>query len=112
MKKITLILIFGCFHLFLFAKEKHVSKPKKYHPVYSYPSKLGFDVDLQIGKVWKHTTNFRPTINGPSYCGEVNIFKQTDGSKDWQRKLHYPEIGGGFCCLYLLEIFVGSLQSC
>ncbi|MBP6659582.1 MAG: acyloxyacyl hydrolase [Chitinophagales bacterium] len=96
MKKITLILIFGCFHLFLFAKEKHVSKPKKYHPVYSYPSKLGFDVDLQIGKVWKHTTNFRPTINGPSYCGEVNIFKQTDGSKDWQRKLHYPEIGGGF----------------
>ena len=96
MKKITLILIFGCFHLFLFAKEKYVSKPKKYHPVYSYPSKLGFDVDLQIGKVWKHTTNFRPTINGPSYCGEVNIFKQTDGSKDWQRKLHYPEIGGGF----------------
>ena len=70
MKKITLILIFGCFHLFLFAKEKHVSKPKKYHPVYSYPSKLGFDVDLQIGKVWKHTTNFRPTINGPSYCGQ------------------------------------------
>lgn len=67
----------------------------KYHPVYSYPSKFGFDADLQIGKVWKHTTNFRPTINGPSFCGEVNVFKQTDGSKDWQKKLHYPEIGGG-----------------
>ena len=63
--------------------------------MYSYPSRLGFDVDLQIGKVWKHTTNFRPTINGPSYAGEVNVFKQTDGSKSWQKKLHYPEIGGG-----------------
>lgn len=50
---------------------------------------------MQVGKVWKHTTNFRPTINGPSYCGEINLFKQTDGSKPWQRKLHYPEIGGG-----------------
>jgi hypothetical protein len=53
------------------------------------------DAHLQIGKVWKHTTNFRPTINGPSYCGDINIFKQTDGSKAWQKKLHYPEIGGG-----------------
>jgi hypothetical protein len=67
----------------------------KYHPSYSYPSRLGFDAHLQIGKVWKHTTNFRPTINGPSYCGDINVFKQTDGSRPWQRKLHYPEIGGG-----------------
>lgn len=51
---------------------------------------------LQIGEIWKHTTNFRPTINGPSYCGDINVFKQTDGSKTWQRKLHYPELGGGF----------------
>ena len=63
--------------------------------MYNYPSKFGFDIDMQIGKVWKHTANFRPTINGPSYCGEVNFFKQTDGSKAWQKKLHYPEIGGG-----------------
>ena len=96
MKKYSLLIIFFCLVLFVFSKENKSSKVKKYHPVYSYPSRLGFDVDLQIGKVWKHTTNFRPTINGPSYCGEVNVFKQTDGSKDWQRKLHYPEIGGGF----------------
>jgi len=68
----------------------------KYKPVYSYSSKFGIEADLQVGKVWKHTTNFRPTINGPSYAGEINVFKQTDGSKDWQKKLHYPEIGGGF----------------
>ena len=87
-KKNPLFLYFAIFLCNAFAKYH-------YKPVYSYPSRLGFDVDLQIGKVWKHTTNFRPTINGPSYAGEVNVFKQTDGSKSWQKKLHYPEIGGG-----------------
>jgi hypothetical protein len=60
-KKNPLFLYFAIFLCNAFAKYH-------YKPVYSYPSRLGFDVDLQIGKVWKHTTNFRPTINGPSYA--------------------------------------------
>lgn len=90
--KIKCFILLFCF---LFAIPTGYAKLKKYNPVYTYSSKLGMEANLQIGKVWKHTTNFRPTINGPSYCGEVSIFKQTDGSKPWQRKLHYPEIGGG-----------------
>lgn len=71
----------------------------KYKPV-SYPGKLGIEANFHAGEVFKHTSNFLPTINGLSYAGEVSVFKQTNGSKAWQKKLHYPEIGGGFIMMF------------
>lgn len=68
---------------------------KRYQPA-QFPGKTGIEANMHVGRVFRHTTNFRPTINGPSYAIEVSAFKQTDGSKNWQKKLHYPEIGGGF----------------
>lgn len=71
----------------------------KYKPLI-YPGKLGIEANFQVGEVFKHSSLFKPKITGLSYVGEVNIFKQTDGSKDWQKKLHYPEIGGGLIMLF------------
>lgn len=71
----------------------------KYKPL-NYPGKLGIEANFQVGKVLKHSSLFKPTIDGLSYVGEVNIFKQTNGNKAWQKKLHYPEIGGGLVMLF------------
>lgn len=71
----------------------------KYNPV-SYPGKLGIEANFQAGRVFRHTPDFQPTIDGPSFAGDFSVFKQTDGSKNWQRKLHYPEIGGGIFMVF------------
>lgn len=61
--------------------------------------KWGLEADYQIGKIFKHTKNFQPIIGGVSQGVQITAFKQTDGSKAWQRKLKYPEIGGGFAAI-------------
>ncbi|MBK9732072.1 MAG: acyloxyacyl hydrolase [Chitinophagaceae bacterium] len=42
------------------------------------------------GRVIRHTPNFQPEIEGPSNAFEINLSKQTHGSKDWQQLYHYP----------------------
>lgn len=67
--------------------------------IIDYKHKLGFEANYQLGKVFRHTDGFQPTINGVSNVFQFTAFKQTDGAKAWQRKLKYPEIGGGFSAL-------------
>lgn len=71
----------------------------KYKPL-TFPGKLGVEASFHTGEIFKHTPNFQPSITGPSYAADVSVFKQTDGSKAWQRKLHYPEIGGGLFLVF------------
>ncbi|MCB9034491.1 MAG: acyloxyacyl hydrolase [Chitinophagales bacterium] len=86
-------------YLFLFTILLPKLSLAKYQPNF-FPAKVGIDANVQMGRIFRHTTNFQPTINGPSYALELNAFKQTDGSKAWQRKLHYPEIGGGVFAVF------------
>ena len=72
----------------IFAKEKII-------PNHNF----GLDASYQIGKVFKHTKNFQPTITGATNVFQISAFKQTNGKKDWQRKLKYPELGGGLIAL-------------
>jgi len=80
--------VFVFFAYISFAKERVI-------PQHNF----GIEATYQIGKVFKHTHNFQPNINGISNIFQIAVFKQTDGKKDWQRKLKYPELGGGFTAL-------------
>ncbi len=71
----------------------------KYKPE-TFPGKLGIEANFHGGEIFKHTPFFKSTIDGPTFAGELCVFKQTNGDKLWQRKLHYPEIGGGLIMLF------------
>lgn len=62
-------------------------------------SKWGIDANFLIGKSIK-SSSFKPSINGPSYAGDISIFRQTNGEEDWQKKLHYPRVGAGFFFIF------------
>src|SRR4030095_15223031 len=46
-----------------------------------------------IGKIWKHTPKFEPTIDHASIAFELAISKQLNGKKSWQYAHHYPFLG-------------------
>lgn len=48
---------------------------------------------LKYGKILKHTVNFKPEIEHPSYTAELNFIWQSKGDKEWQRMLNYPAWG-------------------
>ena len=54
----------------------------------------GIEVNPVYGKVIKHNYIF-PPLPRFSYAIDVNILKQTDGSKDWQARRKNPMIGLG-----------------
>jgi hypothetical protein len=84
-----ILILFSSFQLG-YAKTKYL---------FSTSHNIGIETNYQIGKVFKHTDGFLPTINGISNVIQVSAFKQTTGNKAWQRKLKYPEIGGGFSAI-------------
>lgn len=57
--------------------------------------KWQIDANLQIGKTTKNNS-FIPSVNGPSYAGDISFYRQTNGVQDWEKQLHYPRVGAGF----------------
>jgi hypothetical protein len=49
-----------------------------------------------IGKIWKHTPKFEPTIDHASVAFEFAISKQLNGQKPWEYSHHYPFLGFAF----------------
>ena len=48
---------------------------------------------IHYGKIWKHTSNFKPTINGPSSTFEIDIERQSKGNQTWIDKYNSPQYG-------------------
>ena len=45
------------------------------------------------GRIFKHTPNFLPAVNGPAFGGEVAVNLQTTGLHNWNRPYGYPSYG-------------------
>jgi hypothetical protein len=51
---------------------------------------IGIEANFIAGKVFKHSTAFRPPIPDLSTAFDLAIVKQTTGAKDWEQRRHYP----------------------
>src|SRR4051812_22440136 len=54
------------------------------------------EANYQFGRIVPHNSKFGAKVTGFTNSAEVSFYKQTLGEKAWQRKLHYPELGGAF----------------
>lgn len=54
----------------------------------------GIEANVLAGKILKHNYIFPPVPNASGGI-DINILKNTDGSKDWQQRRNYPQIGLG-----------------
>ncbi len=61
------------------------------------PSSQGKGWQMEIscfgGGIWKHTPKFKSDHQGANIGAEVNILRQTFGSKAWNATYHYPRVG-------------------
>ncbi len=62
--------------------------------------KFSIETNYQFGRIIPHNKNFHAPVTGYTHSFEVSFYKQTMGEKAWQRKLHYPELGGSFVLAY------------
>ena len=49
--------------------------------------------NVSVGRIFKHTTNFRPPIRGTTVLTELSYELQTAGAKAWHTTFNYPIIG-------------------
>jgi hypothetical protein len=54
---------------------------------------LKLEGDLYVGKIYKHTPNFKPNPDNLVKGFELSIMRQTFGSKDWHRHYNFPLVG-------------------
>lgn len=62
--------------------------------------KYSFEGNYQFGRIIPHNRKFTAKVTGYTQSGELSFYYQTLGEKAWQRKLHYPELGGSFVFVY------------
>lgn len=62
--------------------------------------KYSIEGTYQFGRIIPHNSKFKAPVTGYTHTVEVSFYKQTLGEKAWQRKLHYPELGGSFAIAY------------
>ena len=58
--------------------------------------KFSIETNYQFGRIIPHNKKFKAPVTDFTHSLEISFYKQTMGEKAWQRKLHYPEIGGSF----------------
>ncbi len=58
--------------------------------------KYSIEADYIFGRILAHNSRFKPRPTEFTHGFEVAAYKQTLGTKEWQRKLHYPELGAAF----------------
>ncbi len=54
------------------------------------------ETNYQFGRIIPHNSKFKNSVTDFTHSFEFTFYKQTLGEKAWQRKLHYPELGGSF----------------
>jgi hypothetical protein len=57
---------------------------------------FGIEANMMAGKLIKHTQKIKGPIPERSAAFEINLVQQTNGSKAWQQRRHYPLWGVGF----------------
>jgi hypothetical protein len=62
--------------------------------------RYSIEANYQFGRIIPHNNKFKAPVTGFTNSGELSFYKQTLGEKAWQRKLHYPELGGAFVFVY------------
>ncbi len=65
-------------------------KAQEDHPLDGY----GIGANVLAGKILKHNYIFPPVPNASGGI-DISILKNTDGSKEWQQRRNYPQIGLG-----------------
>src|SRR5688572_16276065 len=75
----------------------HVSKA--YDPTGSI-GRFSLETNYQFGRIIPHNSKFKTPVTDFTHSLEWSFYKQTLGEKAWQRKLHYPELGGSFVFVY------------
>lgn len=60
-----------------------------------WPAGYGIEWNSSIGRIIKHTKNFRPPIPERSVATEINLVFKSNGSKDWQQRRNRPVLGCG-----------------
>ena len=58
--------------------------------------RYSIETNYQFGRIIPHNSRFQTKVTGFTNSFEASFYKQTLGEKAWQRKLHYPELGGSF----------------
>lgn len=61
----------------------------------NYWDGFGLEVNAIGGRILKHTPKFKAPIPDVSKALDINLVLQTNGSKQWQQRRHYPIIGLG-----------------
>lgn len=88
-EKILLLLLLNGFLLFVKADER-----------FGAIGKYSIETNYQFGRIIPHNSRFKAPVTGYTHSFEISFYKQTLGEKAWQRKLHYPELGGSFVLAY------------
>jgi len=58
------------------------------------------ETSYHFGRIIPHNSKFKAPVHDFTHTFELSFYKQTLGEKAWQRKLHYPELGGSFSLSY------------
>jgi hypothetical protein len=82
--------------LFLFLYGISTSFPLKAGDRSGAIGRYSIEANYQLGRIIPHNSKFGATVTGYTNSAELSFYKQTLGEKAWQRKLHYPELGGAF----------------
>ena len=57
------------------------------------PEGASLHVSSSVGRIYKHSPNFLPTVRGTSVIVDVNAEWQTNGARAWHSAHHYPIVG-------------------
>lgn len=57
-------------------------------------SKISLQGEYLFGRIVKHNRYFEPDPTKFTHGAYITVLHQTDGKHAWQRKMHFPELGG------------------
>lgn len=90
----------GKVHLFLFLLAILSSLSLKADDKFGAIGRFSVETNYQFGRIIPHNKKFLPKVTGYTHSAEVTFYQQTLGEKAWQRKHHYPELGGSFVFMH------------
>ncbi len=59
------------------------------------PPGFGIEINTYAGKILKHSPKLKADVPPLSTALEINFIQQTNGTKDWQQRRHFPLVGVG-----------------
>jgi hypothetical protein len=70
---------------------------------------VGIEANFMAGRIYKHTSKFRPPVPDLSTAFELSFIRQTTGKRDWEQRRNFPIWGLGLSYTnYGLDSIYGS----